>query len=95
MSKLPPYNIESAMADHRVDIHFNKKNLEDSRLPPWVVRHRGETYYTYKVEINAKSETKYKDDNPSVRGVIACKGTLKFFGLVQDNTYERIVIEAP
>lgn len=83
------------MADNRIDIHFNKKNLDDPRLPPWVVRHRGETYYAYEVLSEVAFKTKYKADNPSVKGVIACNGKLKFEGLVQDNTYEIIKVTEP
>lgn len=28
-----------------IDLHFNRKSLEDSSVPPWVIHCKGETYY--------------------------------------------------
>ena len=52
--------------------HFNKKHLEDSSIPMWVIKTKGLTYYVNHVTSTATWTTKETPDNP------ATKGSLKF-----------------
>ena len=52
--------------------HFNKKHLEDSTVPMWVIKTRGETYYVEHVNATMPWSTKETSDNPHT------KGSLKF-----------------
>lgn len=52
--------------------HFNKKHLEDSTIPMWVIKAKGETYYVNHVDSSIPWSTKETPDNPHT------KGSLKF-----------------
>lgn len=55
-----------------VVFHFNKKHLEDSTVPMWVVKSHGVTFYVDHVTADIAWSTKETPDNPST------KGSLKF-----------------
>lgn len=55
-----------------VVFHFNKKHLEDSSVPMWVLKSHGVTFYVNHVDANLPWTTKETPDNPST------KGSLKF-----------------
>ena len=50
--------------------HFNKKHLEDSTIPMWVVKAKGETYYVEHVECSVPWNTKETPDNSHTKGSI-------------------------
>jgi hypothetical protein len=52
--------------------HFNKKHLENSAIPMWVIKARGESYYVNHVDAMMPWSTKETPDNPHT------KGSLKF-----------------
>lgn len=58
--------------------HFNKKHLEDSRIPMWVVKCKGESHYVHHVNVDkgVGFSTKETPDNPSTKGSIKFKGIL-------------------
>lgn len=56
--------------------HFNKKHLEDSTIPMWVLKFHGETYYVNHVECNVPWSTKETIDNPHTKGSIKVKEVL-------------------
>lgn len=56
--------------------HFNKKHLEDSSIPMWVLKAHGETYYVNHVDCNKPWSTKETPDNPSTKGAIKIKKCL-------------------
>ena len=59
--------------------HFNKKHLEDSTIPMWVVKCRGDTYYVHHVDVSPGIgfSTKETPDNPHTKGSIKFKGNLE------------------
>ena len=59
--------------------HFNKKHLEDSTIPMWVVKCRGDTYYVHHVDVSPGIgfSTKETPDNPRTKGSIKFKGNLE------------------
>lgn len=66
--------IELACKD--VVFHFNKKHLEDSTIPMWVVKTQGQTYYVNHVSCTLPWSTKETPDNPSTKGSIKVKDCL-------------------
>lgn len=58
--------------------HFNKKHLENPKIPMWVIKYKGETFYVHHVNVAAGIgfSTKETPDNN------ATKGSLKFKGVV-------------
>lgn len=52
--------------------HFNKAHIQDSSVPPWVIKVKGQTFYVKHVTANAGWSTKETPDNPHT------KGSLKF-----------------
>lgn len=53
--------------------HFNKKHLEDSSVPMWVLKSHGVTYYVNHVTAEIPWTTKETPDNPSTKGSIKFK----------------------
>jgi hypothetical protein len=53
--------------------HFNKKHLEDSSIPMWVLKAKGQSFYCNSVECNKPWTTKQTPDNPHTKGAIKVK----------------------
>ena len=66
--------IEFACED--VVFHFNKKHLEDSTVPMWVLKTHGETYYVSHVDCSVPWSTKETPDNSHTKGSIKVKNVL-------------------
>jgi hypothetical protein len=56
-----------------VVFHFNKKHLEDSSIPMWVVKTQGKTYYVNHVECTVPWSTKETPSNSHTKGAIKIK----------------------
>jgi len=59
--------------------HFNKKHLEDPKIPMWVIKHKGVTHYVNHVIVDegVGFTTKETPDNPHTKGSLKFKGKLK------------------
>lgn len=66
--------IEYACKD--VVFHFNKKHLEDSTIPMWVLKTHGETFYVNHVDANMPWSTKETPDNEHTKGSLKFKEAL-------------------
>ena len=66
--------IEYACKD--VVFHFNKKHLEDSTIPMWVLKTMGESFYVDHVDCQIPWSTKETSDNPHTKGSIKVKDAL-------------------
>lgn len=55
--------------------------MEDPKIPMWVVKCKGETYYVNHVEVSPGIgfSTKETPDNPHTKGSIKLKGNLKIY----------------
>lgn len=53
--------------------HFNKKHLEDTTLPMWILKAKGQTYYVNHVTALAPWSTKETPDNVHTKGSIKFK----------------------
>ena len=58
--------------------HFNKKHIQNSTLPMWVVKCRGDTHYVDHVDVlpGIGFSTKETPENPHTKGSIKFKGQL-------------------
>ena len=58
--------------------HFNKKHIQNSTIPMWVVKCRGDTHYVDHVDVlpGIGFSTKETPDNPHTKGSIKFKGRL-------------------
>ena len=59
-----------------VVFHFNKKHLEDSTVPMWVLKTHGESYYVHHVDCSVPWSTKETPDNSHTKGSIKVKNVL-------------------
>jgi len=59
-------------------MHFNKKHLEDSSIPMWVLKFKGETHYVNHadVEPGVGFSTKETPDNSHTKGSLKFKARL-------------------
>jgi hypothetical protein len=59
--------------------HFNKMSIQDSSIPMWVIKAKGETHYVHHVDVDAGVgfSTKETPDNPHTKGSIKFKGRLE------------------
>lgn len=59
--------------------HFNKMALQDSNIPMWVIKVKGETYYVNHVDVESGVgfSTKETPDNPKTKGSIKFKAKVK------------------
>ena len=62
-----------------VVFHYNKKHNEDPRIPTWILKVKGETFYVNHVTIkpNVGFSTKETPNNTSTKGSIKFKGNLE------------------
>ena len=56
--------------------HFNKKHLEDSTIPMWILKTKGESYYVEHVVCKIGWSTKETPDNSHTKGSIKIKNCL-------------------
>ena len=61
--------------------HFNKKHLQDSTVPMWVIKHKGQTHYVHHVDMSegVGFSTKETPDNEHTKGSIKFKGKLTLY----------------
>ena len=69
-------NQQIELACEDVVFHFNKKHLEDSTVPMWVLKTHGETYYVSHVDCSVPWSTKETPDNNHTKGSIKVKNVL-------------------
>lgn len=62
-----PLTIEDA---RNIDFHFNKKHLEYSFIPMWILKAKGKTYYINHLDCEAPFTTKETPEHPSTKGAI-------------------------
>ena len=72
------------LAAKEVVFHFNKKHLEDSSIPMWVLKIKGETYYVNHVDCRKGFSTKETPDNSHTKGALKIRDCLVTFDA--DNT---------
>lgn len=56
--------------------HYNKKHNEDSNIPQWVIKVKGQTFYVHHLDSTVGFNTKETPDNPHTKGSLQFKGIL-------------------
>lgn len=76
----------------RIVFHYNKKHNEDSSIPPWVIKHRGQSYYVNHLDIlpGVGFSTKETPDNTHTKASLMIKGKLKIIE-TEDKQIEAII----
>lgn len=77
-------NFMLELACDDIVFHFNKKHLEDSTVPMWIIKTHGESYYVEHVLCNKGWSTKETPDNTHTKGSIKIKDCL--LQIDDDNT---------
>ena len=76
VSSIPLALKEESVKDPIV-IHFNKAHNSDLSIPPWVVKHKGDTHYVNHIEFKNKDfSTKETPLNDHTKGSFKFKGKL-------------------
>lgn len=63
--------------DRNIVFHFNKMHLQDSSIPMWVIKVKGQTYYVHHLESLVGFSTKETPDNPHTKGSLKFKGNIQ------------------
>lgn len=72
---------ERQPVNERIVFHYNKAHNVDKTVPPWVVKHKGETHYVQHLSSRRGFETKETPDSDHTKGSIQFRGKLK----IEDN----------
>lgn len=67
------------MADNRIVFHYNKAHNADASIPPWVVKHRGQTYYVHHFTSEVGFSTKETPDSEHTKASLLLRGELEIF----------------
>lgn len=63
--------------DDRIVFHFNKASLGNKDIPPWVIKHKGQTHYVWHLTSTVRFTTKETPDNPHTQGSLQFRGSLE------------------
>ncbi len=60
-------------------LHFNKMHLQDAKIPMWIIKAKGNTYYINHVDVETGIgfSTKETPDNTHTKGSLKFKGKLE------------------
>jgi len=61
-----------------VIFHYNKKHNEDSSIPPWILKYKGQTFYVHHFDVSpgVGFSTKETPGNPHTKGSLKIRGEL-------------------
>lgn len=81
---------------NRIVFHFNKASIGRPEIPPWVIKHRGQTHYVWHLDAapGVGFSTKETPENPSTQGAIQFRGELRLVE-VDGKLHARIEASAP
>ena len=63
--------------DGRIVFHFNKASINDSSVPPWTIKVKGQTHYVWHLESKIGFSTKETPDSVHTKGSIQFRGQLE------------------
>lgn len=65
----------------RIIFHYNKAHNEDTNIPPWIIKFKGQTYYISHFDIlpNVGFSTKESPDSEHTKGALQIKGRLEIY----------------
>lgn len=65
------------MADTRIVFHYNKAHNQDQSIPPWTIKHRGQTHYVHHFTSHVGFSTKETPDSEHTKASILLRGQLE------------------
>ena len=60
----------------RIVFHYNKAHNQDASIPPWIVKHKGQTYYVNHLYSKVGFSTKETPDNEHTKAALMFRGKL-------------------
>lgn len=63
--------------DNRIIFHFNKAHLVDNKIPMWILKFKGKTFYIDHLESNIGFKTKETPNNEHTKGSLLFRGKLE------------------
>ena len=76
-----------------VVFHFNKKHLEDSDIPMWVIKTHGESFYVNHVSAEIPWSTKETPDNSHTKGSLKFKECLLVIDENNEATIKKLTLQ--
>lgn len=80
--------------DNRIVFHFNKASLGNPGIPPWVVKHKGQTHYVWHLDSQIGFSTKETPDSPHTQGALQFRGQLRLVA-VEGRIHALITKDSP
>ncbi len=65
--------------DRNIVFHFNKIHLQDTSIPMWVVKVKGQTYYINHLDSEVGFSTKETPLSEHTKGSLKFKGTITIY----------------
>jgi hypothetical protein len=66
----------------RIVFHYNKAHNQDQTIPPWVIKHKGQTYYVHHLDSRVGFSTKETPDNEHTKASLMFRGKLS---IIEEN----------
>ena len=70
------------MSSERIIFAFNKAHNQDRTIPPWIIKHRGQTHYIHHLDSKIGFSTKETPDNEHTKGSLIFRGSLE---IIEEN----------
>lgn len=75
---------------NRIVFHYNKKHNQDTSVAPWIIKHKGQTYYIHHLDSVVGFSTKETPENEHTKGSLMFRGRLS---IVEKNNEMHALIE--
>jgi hypothetical protein len=75
---------------NRIVFHFNKAHNQDTTIPMWTIKHKGQTYYVNHIDSQVGFTTKETPDNSHTKGSLQFKGKLI---ILENNDIKNAIIQ--
>lgn len=62
--------------EERIVFHYNKKHNENTEIPQWIIKVKGQTFYVHHLDSKVGFSTKETPDNSHTKGSLQFKGIL-------------------
>lgn len=60
----------------RIVFHYNKAHNADTSIPPWIIKHKGQSYYVNHLDSKVGFSTKETPDNEHTKASLMFRGKL-------------------
>jgi hypothetical protein len=74
----------------RIVFHYNKAHNQDQTIAPWVIKHKGQSFYINHLDSTVGFSTKETPESEHTKGALMFRGKLK---IVEQNNETYALIE--